>query len=91
MAKEVRAAQKSAGREADVRVLQFDLSALSSVEDFVQQVHDLKLPLHILVNNGGIYDLGGTPSRLDFSPGSLLKVLWSSIGPVKGERLAPIS
>lgn len=64
MADEIRTAQKVSGRKADVKVLEMDLSSLSSVEACVKSVEALNLPLHILVNNGGIYNLGGAA----FSP-----------------------
>lgn len=60
-AADIRAAQQSAGRKVSVKVLELDLSSLSSVESCVKSVEDLNLPLHILINNGGIYDLGGVP------------------------------
>jgi len=59
VAEEIRAAQTSANQKADVRVLHLDLSNLSSVDACVKDVQNQNLPLHILVNNGGIYDLGG--------------------------------
>lgn len=59
VADEIRAAQKVSGCKADVKVLEMDLSSLPSVEACVKCVEGLHVPLHILINNGGIYDLGG--------------------------------
>lgn len=58
-AEEIRAAQRSSGHEVDVKVVEMDLSDLSSVEACVKNVTELDCPLHLLINNGGIYDLGG--------------------------------
>jgi len=40
--------------EANLTFLPLDLSSLASVKDFVDRFNDLRIPLHILINNAGV-------------------------------------
>lgn len=56
---EVERAQKAAGFRPSTVVQRLDLSELASVEQCVADIQASGRPLHILVNNAGVYDLSG--------------------------------
>jgi NAD(P)-dependent dehydrogenase (short-subunit alcohol dehydrogenase family) len=62
VAKEVEAAQVSAGFSVQTQVVKLDQSSLESVEECANEVLATNKELHILINNGGIYDIGGVLS-----------------------------
>jgi retinol dehydrogenase 12 len=59
VAKEVEKAQKAAGHPSHAIVQHLDLSDLKSVKECVTKITASGEPLHILVNNAGIYDMSG--------------------------------
>ena len=60
VAAEVEAAQSQAGFKPAVRVEALDLSELASVERCAENVIASGLPLHLLINNGGVFDMSGS-------------------------------
>lgn len=45
----------------DVQVEQLDLASLRSVRAFAERWRRRKAPLHVLVNNAGMFSMGGVP------------------------------
>jgi NAD(P)-dependent dehydrogenase (short-subunit alcohol dehydrogenase family) len=58
-ASEVRQAQQEAGFKANATVQRLDLMDLGSVVQCADSIATSGQPLHILINNAGIYDLSG--------------------------------
>ena len=48
-----------------LEIMQLDVSQLKSVREFVSRWRSSERPLHVLINNAGIFDIGGliTPQR----------------------------
>jgi retinol dehydrogenase 12 len=61
LAAKVAAEQLAAGVPEAVDVVQLDLTSLESVEACAAQVRGMGQPLHILINNAGIFDMSGAP------------------------------
>jgi NAD(P)-dependent dehydrogenase (short-subunit alcohol dehydrogenase family) len=59
VAKEVEAAQTAAGWTPQTQVVALDQLSLESAEQCANEVLATNSALHILINNGGIYDMGG--------------------------------
>ncbi|CAN6285961.1 unnamed protein product [Urochloa humidicola] len=57
-AEDMRARIRQECPAADVLVLPLDLSSLASVRDFARRFLDLRLPLHLLINNAGKFSHG---------------------------------
>lgn len=70
VAKEVEAAQVAAGFPAQTQVVALDQSSVESAEECANEFLATNTALHILINNGGIYDMGGMypESFSDFLP-----------------------
>jgi NAD(P)-dependent dehydrogenase (short-subunit alcohol dehydrogenase family) len=64
VAQEVEAAQKAAGHPSHAVVQHLDLSDLKSVKDCASRITASQGPLHILVNNAGVYDMSGASKAL---------------------------
>lgn len=60
MVKQLAAEAKQAGRPApSLEVSLLDLASLESVRGFVQRWEQQQRPLHILINNAGMFNMGG--------------------------------
>jgi NAD(P)-dependent dehydrogenase (short-subunit alcohol dehydrogenase family) len=55
-------AQESGQRAPSLEVSLLDLSSLESVRSFVQRWEQRQRPVHILINNAGLFNLGGEPA-----------------------------
>ena len=42
-----------------LEIMQLDVSQLKSIRDFVSKWRSSERPLHVLINNAGIFDIGG--------------------------------
>lgn len=63
MVKELSARAQDSGQPApSLEVSLLDLSSLESVRSFVQRWEQRQRPVHILINNAGLFNLGGEPS-----------------------------
>lgn len=68
VAKEVEAAQVAAGFSAQTQVVMLDQSSVESAEECANEVAATNNALNILINNGGIYDMGGGIPNVKFHP-----------------------
>ena len=68
VSREVEEAQKTAGMKPSVVVESLDLSDMASIVRCADSVKASGRPLHLLVNNGGIFDLSGTGIPLLMMP-----------------------
>jgi NAD(P)-dependent dehydrogenase (short-subunit alcohol dehydrogenase family) len=59
LAIQIRKIQAEAGHVQAAEVVLLDLSSLESIAACADQIISKNEPLHILVNNGGIYDMSG--------------------------------
>lgn len=60
MAQQLMVAAAAAGQPApSTEVSLLDLASLASVRDFVQRWEQQQRPLHVLVNNAGMFAMGG--------------------------------
>lgn len=48
---------RSLAHPANVKFLPLDLASFASIREFVRLFHELDLPLHILINNAGVFGL----------------------------------
>jgi hypothetical protein len=63
MVKALSAQAQDSGQPApSLEVSLLDLSSLESVRGFVQRWEQRQRPVHILINNAGLFNLGGEPS-----------------------------
>ena len=64
-------AKEHGNSKPQAEVMLLDVSSLQSVRSFVQRWNQQQRPLHCLINNAGIFDIGGS------KPGCLsLSLLW---------------
>jgi NAD(P)-dependent dehydrogenase (short-subunit alcohol dehydrogenase family) len=63
--KRLAADAQAAGQAApSLEVSLLDLASLASVKDFVQRWEQRRRPLHILINNAGMFSMGGKTRTL---------------------------
>lgn len=47
------------GREGSMEVWKLDVSDFDSIRDFLGKWHSSAQPVHVLINNAGIFDMAG--------------------------------
>ena len=69
-------AKEHGNSKPQAEVMLLDVSSLQSVRSFVQRWNQQQRPLHCLINNAGIFDIGGSKPDCLLSP--LLQLLLSA-------------
>ena len=66
VAREVEAAQQAAGHARAARVEHLDLNDIASVRKCAQRIKAAGEPLHVLINNAGVYHLDGVSACVHY-------------------------
>ncbi|DBA69396.1 hypothetical protein WJX79_008778 [Trebouxia sp. C0005] len=74
-------AKEHGNNKPQAEVMLLDVSSLQSVRSFVLRWHQQQRPLHCLINNAGIFDIGGSQGYAKSKDGLELHMATNYLGP----------